>query len=274
MPPATSSSSPEERDAPAEPPPVPVALDVVGSLELLDLGDAHASNGNVLLAITIVVENGTDQPLPVSSSELALHTRRGDVVAPSAASSALLDPCDETVPPSSSLRCTIAFEVPQNDAAGLVLTLPSGDKVVSRVVPPTVCNLVSRRGSPVEVRVSSDPPPAFERTDVPDGTLLLIGAELYTERERDPFPLPASTVEIRRGLFQEVVFGDVITRTVGEIESRAGGIAKLLCRSPETAGEPPLDSVSYDKEAGLLVLERRWDDGTPNAVVRRIFREE
>lgn len=274
--PPPSSSSRKERDAPAEPspPPVPVELDVEGSIELLDLGDAHAAKGNVFLAVTIVVENGLDEPLPVSSAELSLRTRRQDVVFPSAASSALLDPCDETVPPSSSLRCTIAFEVPQNDAADIVLTLPSSDTLAKRVVPPTVCNIVRRRGKPVEVRVSTDPPPAFERSDVPDGTFLLIGAELYTERERDPFPLPASTVEIRDGLFQEVSFGDVITRTLGEIESRAGGIAKLSCQSPAVAGEPPLDTVSYDKEAGLLVLERRWDDGTPNAVLRRIFREE
>lgn len=287
-------STPPSPTAPASEPrpsPAPVGLDVETSTELFDLGDAHPADGNVFLAVTVVVRNGLEQPLPIPWSELSLRTRRGSVVAPSVASSALPDACGDVVEPSASRRCTAAFEVPQNEAMSLVLALPSGEEIEATVLPPTVCNIVARRGAPAKVRVSTDAPHALEQADVPDGTFVLVRAELYTERPRESFMLPASTVVLRDGVFQEVVFGDVTTRTLGRIDSREGGVAKLSCATPEAAAEPPHDWISYWKDAGELVLERILEDGAYSGpgsaggafgegvsggreVLRRIYRQE
>lgn len=255
-----------------------LSLEVDHSIEHLELG-RKTVRGHVFLVVAIHAKNnGIDgKPFDLETSHLAIHTTKGLHVAPSSASANLPDACSERtlLEPHETVSCSLAFEVEQNVSDRLVYSMPIKDGVIehveAKVLAPLKCNAVAKHGTPGIERVSHEAAPELVREAIPDGTFFLVRSELFTDRGiPSNTKVPASTVILRDGMFEEVTWDEIVTRKMGSLVDDAAAM-NVECISPARAIDPSpaaRDRLYYSKIEGELILERT----TPEGTLRRFYR--
>lgn len=184
-------------------------------------------------------------------------------------------PSSTDVPPSTETPASGAVANEGTQAPNHELQAVSDRPSASSAGPSLRCNAITPIGSSakaVRVRVSDEVKPELDQADVPSGTYVLDHAEYFSDRLRDNFTVPSSTIVMGPRSFEEVVSDPNTTiRTLGRLDASSHQV-KLDCMDPAPANMNDVtpDFVFYSKDAGELTLERRLEDG----VLRRVFRRQ